>query len=380
MKSDQVLLMVGVCINPDNLKWLVDNAESPIRYRTVTELLKVSDSRKVGLLKKELLSHSMVQFWLNNLVPNFEKNVMHSGKLEAFENAMGKLYELGVRRGMEALDEKTKPFLNWLAHQTQLPNERYHFPFSVFYRTLVASFLSMTGYSDDIAVNTWTLKRLDTIYPFVKEGKYDIYKAQDSSRSFPKAYRRYPLIDPALYPNGEMKLPWIHDINAFLHSPSIMEDNRLKEKVEVIISYILKPEYQGLHSGYGMIRLEPSKYYVMGWSIHLPAYFESNVPAKDFGHFLLLLNMLSRSKTARKHSWFKRSLSLIERFRTPNGLFVFPRNFLREEKFGYWIAGLRMALEANRKTEKASVCESTFRAFEILARIYETNKNKQFCL
>jgi hypothetical protein len=52
----------------------------------------------------------------------------------------------------------------------------------------------------------------------------------------------------------------------------------------------------------------------MEWSIHLQAYFESNVSPKEFGYFLLLLNMLSRSETAREHSWFKRSLSLLQGF------------------------------------------------------------------
>jgi hypothetical protein len=57
-------------------------------------------------------------------------------------------------------------------------------------------------------------------------------------------------LNPDLHPNDEVKLPWIHDVNAFLHSPFIMDDTELRRKVETIIAFIFKPEYQKLHPGY----------------------------------------------------------------------------------------------------------------------------------
>ena len=83
-----------------DLEWLLQNAGSIIRYRTITELVKESDENKIEPLRNKLLSDGLVQFWLDHLVPNFDKNVMHSGKSEAFENAMGKLYEFGLRKGL----------------------------------------------------------------------------------------------------------------------------------------------------------------------------------------------------------------------------------------------------------------------------------------
>jgi len=318
------------------------------------------------LLKEDLLSSNLVQFWLNNLRPDFDKNVLHSGRSEAFENAMGKLYEFGLRKGVKALDKKTKPFRLWLAQQIRLPNEGY---FPVFHRTIVATFLSMTGYANEDAVKTMILKRLETIYPFAKKGDLkDVYVPQDSFPGFPKSFRNYPLLNPDLYPDDEMKLPWIHDVNAFVYSPFIMEDVELREKVETIIAFILKPEYQKLHFGYGVIRKESGKYYVMGWSVHLPRYFESSPQPKDFGYFLLLLNLMSRSRTARKHPWFKRSFSFLNSFKAENDLITFPRDFLPEKRFGYWVTGARMGLEPNRKTQKAITCESTFRYLQIATR------------
>jgi len=118
---------------------------------------------------------------------------------------------------------------------------------------MVASFLSMTGYAHDNAVKAMILKRLEAIYPFAKKGDLNnVYIQQDSFPGYPKSFRNYLLLNPALYPNDEVKLSWIHDVNAFLHSPFLMRDAELRRKVETIIAFILKPEYQKLHPGYGV--------------------------------------------------------------------------------------------------------------------------------
>jgi hypothetical protein len=356
-------------VSCESLNWLLENSGPPIRYRTSTELLGETNEKKTELLKEDLLSSNLVQLWLDNLCPDSSKNVLHSGKSGAFENTMGKLYEFGLRKDVTVFDKKTEPFRLWLAKQIRLPNDGY---FPVFHRAMVAAFLSMTGYFHDDPVKTMILKRLETIFPFAKKGDLNsVYTSQDFSPGFPKSFRNYPLLNPDLYPDDEMKLPWIHDVNAFLHSPFLMGDTELRRKVETIIAFILSPEYQKLHPGYGVIRKGPGRYYVMGWSIHLPGYFKSSVQPKDFGHFLLLLNLMSRSRTAREHPWFKRSFSFLDSFKTENDLVMFPRGFLPEKGFGYWVMGERMGLEPNRRTQKAIKCESTFRYLEIATRTTE---------
>ena len=267
---------------------------------------------------------------------------------------------------MKPLDERTEPFRRWLTEQISLPNIGY---FPVFHRALVASFLSMTGYSEDESANATILRRLDTVYPFAKKGDLsEVYIPQDSFPGFPKAFRNSPLVNPELYTNDESMLPSIHDLNAFLHSELVLRDAQLRNKAEVVLNFILKPGYQRLHRGYGVVYEPPRRYYAMGWSVHLPNYFEPKAQGKDFGRFLLLLNMMSRSKTAREHPWFTQSLALLERFRTEGDLIAFPRSFLPEKKIGYWIGGLRMALEPERRAPKAITCESTFRYLEIALR------------
>ncbi|MDH5441774.1 MAG: hypothetical protein OEY31_14325 [Candidatus Bathyarchaeota archaeon] len=361
-------------IDQDTLDWLLGNAGPIIRYRTRVELLKESDDNKVESLKKDLLSDSLVQSWLGCLRPNIRTHVMHGSKSEAFENAMGKLYEFGLRGGMRILDEKTEPFRRWLAQQTDHPT------ILPFFRTLVAAFLSMTGYSEEDAVNTWILKRLETLYLFAKKNDFeDIYIPQDTFPSFPKAFRRKPLLNPTLQTEDGSMLPSIHDINAFLHSEPVMEDPQLRSKVETIVDFILGPEYQKLYPGYGVVMLS-GRYYSAGWSVHLPGYFKSDVRNDHPYQFpigpdqsthpspLLRLSLMSRSRTAREHAWFKRSLSLLASFGTENGLVSFPRSFLPEKKVGYWVNGNRMALEAGRRGRKAITCESTFRYLEIAVK------------
>jgi len=77
---------------------------------------------------------------------------------------------------------------------------------------------------------------------------------------------------------------------------------------------------------------------------------------------------MSRSRTAREHTWFRRSLSMLESFGMEDRLIAFTRSFLPEKKVGYWVNGRRMALEAGRRGRKAITCESTFRYLEIASR------------
>jgi hypothetical protein len=355
----------------NSLCWLLENAGPIIRYRTATELLGELNQDKVGSLRKDLLSCKLVQSWLGNLQPNFW--ALHGSKSVNFENAMGKLYEFGLRKGIEALDEKTKPFENWLRQQVDHPTCNY------FYLALVASFLSMTGYSTEEAVNECILERLETVYPFAKKANFnEIYIPQDSYHGFPKAFRDKPLLNPALETDKGSMLPSIHDINAFLHSASLMDSAQLKTRVEKIMEFVLRPEYQKLYPGYGVVMIS-GKFYSAGWSVHLPGYFESDAgqtsPYKFTPHpdnpnhpsLLLRLSMMSHSKAARAHSWFNRMLSMLESFRIEDGILTFPRSLLLEKE-GYWVNGYRLGLEVDRRIKKAIICESTFRYHEIIKR------------
>jgi len=365
-----------VAISPDVFKWLMDNAGPIIRYRTSVELLGENKAEGVQSLKKRVLSDDLVKYWLNNLRPGYRMNDLHGSTPEAYENVMGKLYEYGLRKGTRILDMKTEPFCNWLTASTE-PSVQ----FNVFMRTLISAFLAMTGYSENEAVNSVLLSRLEAIYPFAKKGDLrDFHVPIDSFPGFPTVWKKRgrPLINPDLHPNGVRKFPLIYDIYGFLQSTPIMTNPELRSKVEVIIKFIFSPEYQNLPRGYGIMRAENGRYYSCGWSIHLPRYFDPKCLQKKgdyvFGgptmaQLIMRLNLMSRSKSAREHPWFTRSLAMLEAYRNEDGLVTFPRNFLPDKKVGYWVQASRMGLESNRRRKKAITCESTFRYYEIASRI-----------
>ncbi|HVP16542.1 MAG TPA: hypothetical protein VMT42_04175 [candidate division Zixibacteria bacterium] len=357
------MMMLEIELNKFS-NWLMNNAGPIIRYRTAIELLH--DDEKRLSLEKDIMASHLVHFWIEKLHATPDRKTLHGAKTENYENVMGKLFEFGLKKGNPALDQRIRPYRLWLKKQLKLSNEGY---LPVFYRTLTAAFLVLTGYSCDEAVKEWVLRRLETVYAFAEKGNLkEAYVPQDSYPGFPKAFRNTPLLNPELYPDDELKLPWIHDINAFLYSSFISEDTGLRNKVEAIIKFIFSREYQNLHNGYGVVRHQSGRYYMMGWSVHLPAYFEPEVAPKEFGRLLLLLKLLGRSEVAKHHSWFKRSKEMLDQFKNQDGLISFPREFLPERRSGCWVLGHRMGIEENHRVQKAITCESTFRFLEIISQ------------
>jgi hypothetical protein len=342
----------------------MENAGPVIRYRIAREMLPERDAPRSFI--RERLRSELVRHWLGSLGSDCGRSGLHGARPETYENVMGKLYEFGFRKGMPELDRRTVSFRKWMGDQYDRPISGY---LPVFHRTLVASFLAMTGYGEEVPVRSWTERRLDSLYEFAKRGDLsEVYVPTDRYPGFPKAFKGAPLVNPDLYPDEEMKLPWIHDLNAFLHTGSIMDDPTLRSKVEAIVDLILSPKYQDLRPGYGVVR-HGSRYYMMGWSVHLPGYRQGPVPGTEFGRMLLLLAQLSRSRRAREHPWFERCLSTLAEYEDEKGLVAFPRECLQEKRSGVWVLGMRMGLEEDRRRSKSIVCESTFRSLEIHHRV-----------
>ena len=338
----------------------MENSGPVIRYRTHHELLGLEDSS----LKEELLSSDLVKKWLSHLKPRFEQSQLHNAKPDAFENTMGKLYEFGLRKGMNPLDRAVKPYLKWLKTEAH--------PFS---QILVAGFLCMTGYSMEDEVDSVVQRRLEVVYDYVKNGYIDeVYIDPELISKIPVNFRGRPILNPNLRTEYGSRLPSIHDIQAFLHSEPVMENERTK--AERIIEFILSKEYQSLYPDYGVLyEPENRRFYSMGWSLHLTDYFQEHPHSKAMKKSicidqsnLLRLNLLSRSRIARKSEWFMDTLDKLDKY-SSDGLYCFPRYMLQELGSGYWVSGRRVGLEENRRTSRAITAESTFRVLEIRSRV-----------
>jgi hypothetical protein len=341
----------------ETYKWLMENGGPVIRFRTSTELMTSSSQTEISRLRKELIQSELIKAHFNRLVPSLVFNDVHSAKETSFENVMGKLTDFGLRRGIPELDQYTLPYRNWLFENVECPPEH---AFDIFARTLIAAFLARAGYEDELIMGKALRNRLETVHDFVCKGNYDIYVDPAEYPKMPRSFQKRPLIDPALSNNGNFCMPWIYDViglAAYLPEHGTRDD---WAKANAIISYVLNDGYQKLQWGYGILKGEKRHYWSMGWSIHVPGF--SNSLTTNLANMLRiwLLDQLVNFEAARRHSWIKASLEHLEKFRTEKGTYLFPRDYLQEKPFVYWVVGGHMALEENRRTSKAIEVESTF--------------------
>ncbi len=359
------------------LEWLLENGGPAIRYRTATELLDVSSS-DAAKLADELIESPLVREWLERLGPPLQPEKLgnlpesarwfavtqqiHHSRNTAYENVMGKLVQLGCRAGMPAFDARTAPWRAWLADAADGPPEP---KFGLFRQRIVANFLVMAGYDDEAAVRGQVLRRLEMVADFARRREYDIYIDQDTYPGYPKSFRPKPLVNPDLYPDGELKVPSIHDINAFAHLPQDRRDAATQERIDTVVAYILDDRFQSFPPGYGVIYQGQRRFYAAGWGVDLPGYFGFDLTASDAGQFVQRLELMGHFPAARRHRWFRGSLDHLDTYRTKRGTYLFPARFLQEKKRAYWVTGGYMGLEEGKRSAKARELESTFWVLKI---------------
>ncbi len=174
------------------------------------------------------------------------------------------------------------------------------------------------------------------------------------------------MVNPELYPQQRFALPWVHDIYAFSHLNIVLEDDQHREKAEQILEMVLTPDYQNLPWSYGIAKYG-KRYYVLGWAVHLPGYFEAP-EGRGFAEMLLVLDTLAPFTCIRGSQWFQDSMKSLEEYRRDNGTYSFPRTWLPEKKRGYWVGGEYMAFDERKGKPNAIEVESTFRVLSIRKR------------
>jgi hypothetical protein len=345
--------MMGVT-DGNLITWLLANGGPAIRYRTARELLGKS-AAEISDLADELLQSPLATMWLDRLEPSRDLNQLHSSKVTAYENVMGKLTQLGCHSGMSLFDEKTRPFRDWL----RIEKDSTEFGWTPFMRMVVGSFLCAAGYHQEPSIQVYFQHRLETLWRFTKEKDFDIYTDRAQYPDIPKGFHDKPLVKPELYAGGEEKFPTIYDMYAMAHYPINIQKETVCQKIDAVIEYILHPKYQAFPVGYGLMRAEKRKYYAIGWSVHLPRY-----PAAEqkINENLLIqrLVLMSNYRAARRHPWFRENIDWLENYRTDQGTYMFPRAYLQERPSGYWVTSAYMGLEENRRMKTAIELESTF--------------------
>jgi hypothetical protein len=322
-------------------------------------------SLDIPRLANEMLQSPQVRLWLERLIPprllnDSTKtltvqasgiNEIHNSKPTALENALAKLTDFGLKEGMPELDRRTLPYRKWVQDNARRPSTNVYNKYRL---ACAASFLARAGYNHDAAVQYLIRRRLDTVHDFARKGDYDIY-------TNPRKYlRKLPVIKPELTPGGDCCLPQIYDIAGWaVYLPECGTKEELA-KADTIFSYVLHEEYQKFLWGYGVMGDGTGRTWSLGWSVYLDRY--KGAPARKNPHRSIVhtISLLINFKAARKHRWLKESLDYLEEFRTKEGTYSFPPDYLQEKTVGYWVNGVHMGLEGNRRTDRALELESTF--------------------
>lgn len=339
----------------EQIEWLLKNGGPVIRYRTARELL-AKPSHELEEIERELLATEAVNIWLERLGIATDHNPIHSSKVTAYENAMGKLIQLGCHCGMELFDQQTQPYKAWLQPVTTTRD----FGWNPFQRMVIGSLLIAAGYYQELALQAYFKERLDTLWRFTRELNFDIYADRKQYSDIPKGFRDKPLVKPEFYVGGDEQFPTIYDMYALANYPVQQLSENEQRKIDAVLAYVLHPRYQSFPEGYGLMRAGPRKYYAIGWSVHLPRYQHIEANSYDDSRFIQRLALMSNFQVAREHSWFQESVESLEAYRTARGTYIFPRSFLPERTSGYWVIGAYMGFAENRRKRITLELESTF--------------------
>jgi hypothetical protein len=192
--------------------WLIDNADTPIRYRVARELLK--DEKAAKKIEPELFEHKEVQKWLANLKPHDppqHRNMEHGCFDFNLENAMAKCVHLGLHGGMPQMQDAVGYYINQkMKNAYTVKPCRFQFN-----EVMTANYLSLAGIKDDDTLK-FMLCSLDKMYAFAKQNIYDIYLSPEERAKLtgiPKNWRNAKhFIKPDLVRDYGFCYPLIYDI------------------------------------------------------------------------------------------------------------------------------------------------------------------------
>ncbi len=366
-----------------------------LRYRIATEMMDNAQADIKGL-QKDLLSQDEVQenikyyafgaeqgkrgeyFYTKRhgskpeLLDNISSKMIHGSKRELLENMAAKLWSFGIRRGFEEIDKYLETYIKIMEYDYNRKGVM-----RVGYgKNAIAQFLSLLGYANEQSVYRIMQTRLDQLYAFVLKERYDIYINADDYSGIPSNWKdEDKIIDPALTTysdeEGEPPLPFIYDIFGFIgmKQAGLTEDN--ERKINAVLKYFLDERYQkNIKPGYGILLAPTGSFYGCGWSIHLPGFGQElnesiDINKLHINQLLLRLELLSHFSITRDLPHMAELYNFFERYRDKDGFYCFPKEFIPENKTGYFVMGLRMGLVENRKKKDGYIAESTFRVLKM---------------
>lgn len=334
--------------------FLYENAQSIIKNEAAISLgLQTED------LRVKMVDHQDVQYWIGCLQQFMKKPQVHNSADGCLENSMHKLFSFGVRETDDQRIFEVNQFILELM-RTNEGNQRFY---DTINPTIAASWLACMGHEEQLIIDILR-ERVEVVYSFIRNYDYNIYVNPEEYPKIPVDRARHPLVAPYLYEGNVWKLPTVHDVFSYIYLPSILrEDGKIQQMIDAIVEYIMDERYQHLHMGYGLMLVQPNKYYSMGWSVHLDRYFKNRF-LHPYG-VVWNMELMSHYRKARESEWFKNTLNHLRGFEK-EGIFEFPTEYLIEAKSKYYVGGGHMGLGEDRKKKQSRKIESTAWMLRIL--------------
>ena len=221
-------------------QWLIENAGVPIKY------ILTNDKKYIP----EVLENSDVKYWLTKLkdrAENKDLSNIHGSHDYRYENIVKNCAVLGLSKEISEFDENIRYILDFLhGHIQNKDIDREPLSFGKIYayrdyETILACYLPSLGYQDDPAVKYITEKRVNIVYNFTKQKRYDIYVDGSKLKGVKKEWQPY-VINPELYADGNIALPSYHDYVLFAGMYKYL-DKDWQDKIENIIEWTLSDGY-----------------------------------------------------------------------------------------------------------------------------------------
>jgi hypothetical protein len=354
-------------MNNSHLKNLIIKEAGPIlRYRCLRELCGQTRGREINNLKKIICNSNEYKLWMKRLKKCIH---MHGGNNDRFENIVGKLTEMGIDRSFNDFHQNMKKFLGLLDKWAK-PKEGM---FPTLKKTILTMGLARTGYYENKAVVEAINSRLIEVHRVIKAGSYNIYISRNKEPKKPDHFSKYQILSRKFCPMGNVLLPYIYDLYAVGAVPRSLYTAKQKGMINDIIGYIFQSKYQKLPDGYG-IAIDDSdgvtKFYKIGWNVHLPGFFGKELTDRDKMIYLMRLELFARFNKSRNSDWYRKMIRHSESYRNEDGTYLFPPKYLIQRKEGYWITGNHMGIESDRTNKRIKMFESTFRMLKIAESIY----------
>lgn len=340
-----------------NLDWLLNNSDIPIKYILT----------KDKIYSEKIIENYEVQYWLSQLKLKWENSELgdiHGSHDYRMENILGKCYILGLSNKIPIFSNYMKFIIDFLSNHIKKPNENTLSFGKIYsyrdYETVLSCFLPMLGYYDVEPVKYITEKRINILYNFIKQERYNIYVDASGYKGIKKEWQAY-IIDPELYTDGNIALPTMHDFILFAGMYNNL-DKTNKKKVEAIVKWVFNDKYMEINRRYGYFYVSGGTYNVKAiiFKMHLIDIKHKTFDKGDLAGLVFVCFILSHFKSAKESEWFKMAISYLNDYRTNDNRYIFPKHMIIEEKDRYVIEGGHMNIGENKKSKKYNEIISTY--------------------